>query len=197
MNSIQKLAAAGQSVWLDFIARDMVHSGELGQLVATGIAGVTSNPTIFQHAIAKSPAYADDLARLVAQGLDAKTIFETLAIADIQAAADVLRPVYEAAGGHDGFVSLEVSPTLAHDTDATVVEARRLHTAVNRPNVMIKVPATEAGVPAIRALTADGVNVNVTLIFGLARYAAVKEAFLQGLTDRQERGQPIKRIASG
>jgi transaldolase len=196
MNSIQQLAAAGQSVWLDFIEREMVHSGELARLVRTGVAGVTSNPTIFQQAISKSAAYADDLAHLVKQGLDAKTIFERLAVADIQAAADVLRPIYDAAGGHDGFVSLEVSPALAHETDATVAEARRLHAAVNRPNLMVKVPATRAGVPAIRTLIGDGVNINVTLIFSLERYDAVKEAYLQGLSDRLDRGQAIDRIAS-
>lgn len=196
MNSIQQLAAAGQSVWLDFIEREMVRSGELARLVRTGVAGVTSNPTIFQQAIGKSAAYADDLAHLVEQGLDAKTIFERLAVADIQAAADVLRPVYDAAGGHDGFVSLEVSPALAHETDATVAEARRLHAAVNHPNLMVKVPATRAGVPAIRTLIGDGVNINVTLIFSLERYDVVKEAYLQGLSDRLDRGQAIDRIAS-
>ncbi len=196
MNRIQELSALGQSIWLDFIERRMVQSGELSDLVARGVAGVTSNPTIFQQAIAKSDAYNEELTQLAGGKGDAKTIFETLATADIQAAADVLRPVYDAAQGHDGFVSLEVAPTLAHDTEATVAEARRLHAAVNRPNLMIKVPATLAGLPAIRQLIADGICVNVTLIFSLERYAAVKEAFLQGIEERVAAGKPVDRVAS-
>jgi transaldolase len=196
MNRIQQLSALGQSIWLDFIERSMVQSGELRDLVAQGVAGVTSNPTIFQQAIAKSDAYNDELTQLAGGKTDAKTVFETLAIADIQAAADVLRPVYEAAKGQDGFVSLEVAPTLAHDTEATIAEARRLHAAVNRPNLMIKVPATKAGLPAIRQLISDGICINVTLIFSLERYAAVKQAFLQGLEDRVTAGKPLDKIAS-
>ncbi len=196
MNRIQQLHALGQSIWLDYIERSMVQSGELRQLVADGVAGVTSNPTIFQQAIAKSSAYQDELARLASSPADDKTVFETLAIADIQAAADVLRPVYDAAGGHDGCVSLEVAPDLAHDTAATIAEGRRLHAAVNRPNLMIKVPATKAGLPAIRQLIADGININVTLIFSLERYAAVKEAFLQGIEDRLAAGKPVDHVAS-
>lgn len=196
MNRIQQLSALGQSIWLDYIERRMVQSGELRDLVAQGVAGVTSNPTIFQQAIAKSDAYNDELTRLAGGEADAKTIFETLAIADIQAAADVLRPVYDAAQGHDGFVSLEVAPTLAHDTEGTIAEARRLHAAVNRPNLMIKVPATRAGLPAIRQLIAGGINVNVTLIFSLDRYAAVKEAFMQGIDERVALGKPVDKIAS-
>ena len=196
MNRTQELSALGQSIWLDFIERRMVQSGELRDLVNQGVAGVTSNPTIFQQAIAKSDAYNEELTQLAGGKGDAKTIFETLAIADIQGAADVLRPVYQAAKGHDGFVSLEVAPTLAHDTEATVAEARRLHAAVNRPNLMIKVPATLAGLPAIRQLIADGICVNVTLIFSLERYAAVKEAFLQGIEERVAAGKPVDKVAS-
>ena len=196
MTRIQQLAAAGQSTWFDFIERGMVQSGELRRLVDLGVSGVTSNPTIFQQAITKSGAYQDDLRDLASSGRDAKAIFETLAIADIQAAADVLRPVYDQAGGHDGFVSLEVAPDLAHNTQATVSEARRLHAAVNRPNLMVKVPATKAGIPAIRQLIADGININVTLIFSLERYDKVKEAFLQGLEQRLAAHQPVGRIAS-
>ena len=200
MNRIEELTALGQSIWLDFIERRMVQSGELADLVAQGVRGVTSNPTIFQQAIAKSDAYKDDLTRLAGNGAesgaDAKTIFETLAVADIQAAADVLRPVYDAAEGHDGFVSLEVAPTLAHDTEGTIAEARRLHGLVDRPNLMIKVPATRAGLPAIRQLIADGICVNVTLIFSLERYAAVKEAFMQGIDERVALGKPVDKIAS-
>ena len=200
MNRIEELTALGQSIWLDFIERRMVQSGELADLVAQGVRGVTSNPTIFQQAIAKSDAYKDDLTRLAGNGAgagaDAKTIFETLAVADIQAAADVLRPVYDAAEGHDGFVSLEVAPTLAHDTEGTIAEARRLHGLVDRPNLMIKVPATRAGLPAILQLIADGICVNVTLIFSLERYAAVKEAFMQGIDERVALGKPVDKIAS-
>jgi transaldolase len=196
MSRIQELLQLGQSIWLDFIERRMVQSGELRDLVAQGVRGVTSNPTIFQQAIAKSDAYTAELTELAGSKADAKTIFETLAIADIQAAADVLRGVYDAAGGHDGFVSLEVAPTLAHDTEGTIAEARRLHAAVNRPNLMIKVPATLAGLPAIRQLIADGICVNVTLIFSLARYAAVKEAYLQGIEERVATGKAVDKVAS-
>ena len=132
-NQLAELRAAGQSVWLDFIERGMLESGELADLVAKGVAGVTSNPTIFQAAISKSDAYTEDLAELANSDADAKTLFETLAVADIQAAADVLRPVYDANNGHDGFVSLEVAPDLAYDTQGTIDEARRLHAMVDRP----------------------------------------------------------------
>ncbi|GIV75000.1 transaldolase [Caldilinea sp.] len=196
MNRIQQLYQLGQSIWLDYIERGMIQDGTLKALVDEGVRGVTSNPTIFQQAIVKSAAYQEDLQRLATTGADAKSIFEALAIADIQAAADVLRPVYDAHGGQDGFVSLEVSPDLAYDTEATVAEARRLHAAVGRPNLMIKVPATKAGIPAIRQLIADGVNVNVTLIFSLERYAEVMAAYIQGLTDRLDAGLPVDAIAS-
>ena len=196
MNRIQQLSALGQSIWLDYIERSMIESGELRRLVEDGVAGVTSNPTIFQQAITKSNAYAGEMAKLATSSLDIKTIFETLAIADIQAATAVLRGVYDVAEGHDGFVSLEVAPDLAHDTAATIAEGRRLHAAVNRPNLMIKVPATKAGLPAIRQLLADGININVTLIFSLERYAAVKEAFMAGLEDRLAAGKPVDKIAS-
>jgi len=196
MSRISQLHQLGQSIWLDFIERSMIQSGKLQALVDDGVSGVTSNPTIFQQAIVKSDAYNDDLRRLAAKSLTPKAIFEGLAIADIQAAADVMRPVYDANQGHDGFVSLEVAPDLAFDTAATIAEARRLHAAVARPNLMVKVPATLAGVPAIRQLIADGININVTLIFSLERYAAVKEAFIAGLEDRLAAGEPIDRIAS-
>ncbi|MFO7633765.1 MAG: transaldolase [Caldilinea sp.] len=196
MNRIQQLHQLGQSIWLDFIERGMIQTGKLKALANDGVTGVTSNPTIFQQAIAKSDAYNHDLHRLAATTTDAKTIFEGLAVADIQSAADVMRPVYEANLGHDGFVSLEVAPDLADDTAATIIEARRLHDAVNRPNLMVKVPATKAGVPAIRQLIADGININVTLIFSLERYAEVKEAYIQGLTDRLDAGLPVNSIAS-
>ncbi|MGL4649388.1 MAG: transaldolase family protein, partial [Caldilineaceae bacterium] len=196
MNRIQELYGLGQSVWLDFIERGMVQSGALQALVAEGVAGVTSNPTIFQQAIAKSDAYREDIRRLAGDGLTPLALFEALAVADIQSATAVLRPVFERAGGHDGFVSLEVAPTLAHDTDGTVSEARRLHAWVNRANLLVKVPATVAGVEAIRQLTADGININVTLIFSLARYAAVMEAYIAGLEARVAAGKPVDQAAS-
>lgn len=196
MNQIQELQRLGQSIWLDYIERGMVQSGELKQLVDEGLAGVTSNPTIFQQAIASSPAYQADLQRLVAGPQNAKAIFETLAIADIQAAADVLRSVYERTNRRDGYVSIEVAPDLAYDAEATIAEARRLFAAVDRPNIMVKVPATKPGIDAIRQLIGDGININVTLIFGLERYAAVKEAYFQGLEKRLAAGQPIDHIAS-
>lgn len=196
MNRLKALVDIGQSVWLDYIERSMVQSGEMAGLVEDGIRGVTSNPTIFQQAIAKSDAYDADLSALKEAGKSAKEIFEALAVADIQAAADVLAPVYKESGGKDGFVSIEVAPDLANDTDATIDEARRLHNSVDRPNVMVKVPATKEGIPAIRQLISEGININVTLIFSLERYAAVKEAYLQGLEDRLEQGEAIDSIAS-
>lgn len=196
MNRIQELHTLGQSIWLDYIERSMVHSGKLARLVGDGLGGVTSNPTIFQQAITSSEAYRDDLQRLVVTDLDTKTIFEHLAIADIQAATDVLRPVYEQMQQRDGYVSIEVAPNLAYDTNATIAEARRLFAAVGRPNLMVKVPATEPGMAAIRQLISEGININVTLIFGLERYAAVKEAYFQGLEARVKANQPIEAIAS-
>jgi len=196
MERMQQLHEIGQSIWLDYIERSMVQSGELQRLVDAGVTGVTSNPTIFQQAISKSDAYRADLQKSVAQGLPPKEIFEALAVADIQAAADVLAPVYKSAKGEDGHVSIEVAPDLAYDTEATIAEARRLWAAVNRPNVMVKVPATEPGIAAIRQLISDGININVTLIFSLERYAAVKEAYFQGLESRIAARQPIAQIAS-
>lgn len=196
MNPIQSLHKLGQSIWLDYIERGMIQSGELKRLVDLGVRGVTSNPTIFQQAITKSEAYQADLQQLAKQGGTAKEIFEALAIADIKAAADVLRLVYDSSNGHDGFVSLEVAPDLAYDTEATIEEARRLHQEVNRPNLMVKVPATLAGIPAIRQLIADGININVTLIFSLERYAMVMDAYLSGLEQRVAVGQPVDKVAS-
>ena len=196
MNRIQALHTMGQSIWLDYIERGMIKSGELKKLIEEGITGVTSNPTIFQQAIAKSNAYAEDLKSLSSSDKSTKEIFETLAIADIQAGADVLRTVYDSVGGIDGFISLEVSPDLAYDEEGTVAEALRLWEAVDRPNLMIKVPATKAGVNAVRRLIAEGLNINVTLIFSLERYAAVKEAYLRGLEARLAAGKSIEKINS-
>jgi transaldolase len=196
MDRMQKLRQIGQSVWLDYIERSMVHSGELQRLIDAGVTGVTSNPTIFQQAISKSTAYQADLEKGAAKGLPPKAIFESLAVADIRAAADLLAPVYAQAQGQDGHVSIEVAPDLAYDTEATIEEARRLHAAVDRPNVMVKVPATQPGIAAIRQLISDGININVTLIFGLERYAAVKEAYIQGLEQRVAAHQSVAHIAS-
>ena len=156
MNRIHELHELGQSIWLDYIDRGMLQSGELNELVNAGLRGVTSNPTIFQQAISSSDTYEEDLRRLAGSDLAPSAVFEELAVADIRNAADILRPVYDASGGTDGFVSLEVAPDLAYDTDETIAEARRLWSAVDRPNLMIKVPATEAGIPAIRTLIAEG-----------------------------------------
>lgn len=196
-NPLIKLKALGQSIWLDFIDRELVRGGSLARLIeADGLAGLTSNPTIFAKAIGQGDAYDDAIrARLTAQ-FDTKALYEALALEDLRAAADIFSPVYSASRGRDGYVSFEVSPHLAHDTAATVHEARRLWAAFDRPNAMIKVPGTRAGLEAIRALIAEGVNVNVTLLFGLRRYAEVVEAFLAGLETRAAAGGPIDRIAS-
>jgi len=196
MNPIQSLHKLGQSIWLDYIERGMVQTGELKRMVELGVRGVTSNPTIFQQAITKSDAYQADLQELAKEGNSPKEIFDSLAIADIQAAADVLRLVYDSSKGEDGFVSLEVAPDMAHDTEGTIAEAKRLHKAVNRPNLMVKIPATLEGIPAIRQSIAEGININVTLIFGLERYAMVMDAYLSGLEQRVAAGQPIDKIAS-
>ena len=179
----------GQSVWLDFIRRGHLHSGEFESLIQVGVVGVTSNPTIFQQAIADSGDYDDALLKLDS-GLDGPAQFEALAVEDIQRACDLLRATYDRSAGRDGRVSIEVSPRLAHDTKGSIEEGRRLHRSVARPNVMVKVPATEAGLPAITTLTAEGVSVNVTLIFSLRRYGQVMDAWMKGLEQRVAAGQP-------
>jgi transaldolase len=161
-----------------------------------GVRGVTSNPTIFQKAMSTSKAYQAQFEALAARGGTADSIYEACAVEDIRRGADILRGVYDASGGTDGFISLEVSPRLAHDTQATIAEAKRLHAAVGRPNVMIKVPATPEGIPAIRALIGAGLSINVTLIFSLAAHAQVIDAYLSGLEDRVKAGQPVSQIAS-
>jgi transaldolase len=172
------LHAAGQSVWLDFIRRDLLENGELAALVEAGLRGMTSNPTIFQKAIAATDLYDEALAST--EG-DAKAVFDALAIDDIRAAADILRPVYDESAAADGYVSLEVSPSLAYDTEGTIADAHRLWRLVDRPNLMIKVPATDEGIPAIEALIADDINVNATLMFSLADYEAVAMAYVRGV----------------
>lgn len=199
MNPLSRLQDFGQSIWYDNIERKMLHSGELARLIAEdGLRGVTSNPTIFEKAIAHSNDYDDSLARLTyaAGNQDTRSLFFNLAIEDIQDAADLLKPVYDATHGRDGYVSLEVSPDLAYDIDATVAEAERLHERVNRPNLMIKVPATQEGVVAFEELVAKGINVNVTLLFSVERYKQVVEAYLAGLETRLRKGLAIDTIAS-
>lgn len=193
----QQLLALGQSVWLDFIRRGHLVSGEFDRLVRDeGVVGVTSNPTIFQQAIAQSNDYDAALGRLVQQGLEPAAIFDALAVEDIQMACDRLRPVYERSGGLDGRVSIEVGPALARDSAGTIAEARRLNRLVARDNVMIKIPATREGLPAIAAGIEDGLCVNVTLIFSLARYDQVMDAYLTGLERRVAKGLPLPSIVS-
>lgn len=197
MNALKRLHEHGQSPWLDFIRRALLTSGELRRLIdEDGITGVTSNPSIFEKAISGSDDYRADLQRLRGEGLTAEGIYERLAIADVQGAADALRPVYDRTGRQDGYVSLEVSPRLAHDTAGTLDEARRLWTAVGRENLMIKVPGTPAGMPAVQALIADGINVNVTLLFSRAAYRASAQAYVDGLAQRAAAGKPVAGIAS-
>lgn len=194
---LRALTALGQSIWLDFIKRDLLESGELARLVAAGeLTGMTSNPSIFEKAIAGSRDYDRLLAEAARDRADTKTVYERLAVRDIQDAADVLRPVYEATRARDGYVSLEVSPHLAHDTAGTIDEARRLWRTVDRPNLMIKVPGTPAGVPAFAALIEEGINVNVTLLFSRAAYRKVAEAYVAAVEKRAARGGDVGRIAS-
>ncbi len=198
MNPLKQLEAAGQSPWLDYVSRSLIASGDIALFIARdGLKGMTSNPTIFEKAIAASNEYDATLAAFQAEGDHAITeIYEHLAIIDIQGAADALMPVYEATKGVDGYISLEVSPYLAHDEAGTIAEARRLWRQVDRPNLMVKVPATHAGTGAIRQLIADGINVNVTLLFAQSAYRDVAEAYLAGLEARAAVGNPVRGIAS-
>ncbi len=193
---IQELSLAGQSLWYDYIRRGMIASGELQRLVDDGIVGLTSNPTILHKAIAESDDYDAAIDRLIRAGVSAEEAYETLVIDDIRAAADVLAPVFERSERRDGYVSLEVSPSLAYDTRGTVSEAMRLFAAVDRPNLMIKVPATEEGLPAIRALIGRGINVNVTLIFSCDVYRRVIDAYLGGLDELRGGGGDVRDVAS-
>lgn len=181
MTKLQQLAHLGQAIWLDYIRRSFIDSGDLQKLVAQGVRGVTSNPSILEKAIAGSTDYDLDMRSLVEAGRSVNEIYEALALDDIGRAADLLRPVYEQTKGADGYVSLEVSPALAHDTEGTIADARRLFAALDRPNIMIKVPATPAGFPAIETLIGDGININVTLIFSLDQYKAAAQAYIAGL----------------
>lgn len=196
-NPLKALLDYGQSVWLDFIRRSLITSGELERLVEEdGLRGVTSNPSIFEKAIVGSTDYQDLLGAPRSRSLDAKALYEQIAVRDVQEAADILRPIYDQSTARDGYVSLEVSPLLANNTEGTLEEARRLWKAVGRPNLMVKVPATPEGIPAIRQLISEGINVNVTLLFAQSAYEQVAEAYVSGLEQRAASGQDISRIAS-
>jgi transaldolase/transaldolase/glucose-6-phosphate isomerase len=196
-NPLQQLKALGQSVWLDFIQRRFLESGDLQRLINDdGLASMTSSPAIFEQAIAQTREYDDTIKQLAQQGFSAGQMYEQISLHDVQTAADIFRPVYENTAGRDGYVSLEVSPHLAHDTAGTVAEGQRLWAQLDRPNVMIKVPATLAGLPAIQQLIAEGINVNVTLLFSVTRYQTVLDAYLVGLESRLAQKQSIDHIAS-
>src|SRR5260370_955584 len=196
-NPLKGLLAYGQSPWMDYIRRDLLTGGGLQKYIENdGLRGMTSNPTIFEKAINGSTLYSDVLNSPEAKSLNAKQLFEKLAIRDVQDACDIFRPVYDESKHRDGYVSLEVSPLLANDTNGTIEEARRLWKAVNRPNVMIKVPATPEGIPAIRQLLEEGLNINITLLFAQSAYEKVAEAFISALEARAAKGQPVNQIAS-
>lgn len=196
-NPLKKLEALGQSIWLDYIRCDLITSGKLKLMIKEdGLGGMTSNPSIFEKAIAESNMYDNDIREIALKEKNIQVMYETICLRDVQNAADEFKTIYEKTDGKDGFVSLEVNPHLAHDTKGTIHEARRLWAALNRPNVLIKVPATKEGLPAIRQLISEGINVNVTLLFALQRYREVAEAYIAGITDRINQGKPVDRIAS-
>ena len=196
-NPLLLIEKFGQSIWLDYIRRYLINSGDLRQLIEKdGLRGVTSNPAIFEKAIAHSNDYDEAIRNLALQNKNTAEIFEALTVADVQQAADVFFCVYDSLKGKDGYVSLEVNPHLARDTNGTVSEARRLWKLVGRPNIFIKVPATKEGLPTIRQLISEGINVNITLLFGLPRYEEVAEAYMAGLEDRLAQGKSVYRIAS-
>jgi transaldolase/glucose-6-phosphate isomerase len=195
-NPVQQTQALGQSIWYDHIRRGLLSSGELTRLIEQGVTGVTSKPTIFEKAIAGSNDYDEALVSLASADKTTDQIYEALVLADIRAAADLLRPTYDQSAAADGYASLEVSHNLAHDTEGTVAEGKRLFAALDRPNVMIKVPATPEGIPAVRRLIGEGINVNVTLIFSLDAHDKVMDAYVSGLEDLANRGGDLSRVAS-
>jgi transaldolase/glucose-6-phosphate isomerase len=196
MNPIQKAQRLGQAMWLDYISRGLLRSGEFQRLVDQGISGVTSNPTILEKAILGSKDYDEALLASAKTNKSIEETYEVLAMGDIGAAADLLRPTYDRSGGVDGYVSLEVSPSLAYETEDTIKEAKRLFAALDRPNVMIKVPATPEGIPAIRRLIGEGININATLIFSLDSYQQVREAYVAGVEELVRNGGDAGRVAS-
>jgi transaldolase len=196
-NPLRTLNELGQSVWYDYIRRDLYQGPELRRLIDEDwLRGMTSNPTIFQQAIAATELYDDDIRRLGEQGLSPAAIFEALAVEDVSRVADAFRGVHDATGGNDGFVSIEVSPRLARDTDGSIEEARRLWRACARPNVMVKIPGTREGLPAIRRCLSEGININITLLFSLPRYHEVMAVYLEALEARVAAGQPLDRLRS-
>ena len=196
MSKLNKLAELGQSVWLDFISRKLLTSGELIKLREMGLRGMTSNPTIFDKAISKSTDYDEDIRKLVRKGLSVEDIYEQLALKDIGIAADEMRKVYSETNGLDGYISIEVNPLLANNTEETIKQAKHLFKASGRPNIMIKIPGTEEGLPAITEVLGSGINVNVTLIFSTDSYKKVVEAFMAGLENYDAAGGDISKLAS-
>lgn len=196
-NKIKQIQNFGQRIWLDFFDREILNSGKLKKMIEEdGIGGVTSNPSIFEKAIGSSSDYDEDIRTLIQSKRSYDVIFFSLAVKDIKRAADLFKNVYKKTNGQDGFVSIEVSPHLAHDTENTIKQARELWKAVNRKNVMIKIPATAEGLQAIRTCISEGININITLLFGLPRYEEVIEAYLSGLEDRVQAGKPIDQVHS-
>ena len=196
-NPLRVLNSLGQSVWFDYIRRHDLISGHIQDLIDNdGVSGITSNPSIFEKAIAGSNDYDAAIRKLVATGVDTPLIFEALEVEDIQMAADLFRPVYDSTEGRDGYVSIEVAPTLARDTKGTIAEAHRLWSKVNRLNILVKVPGTAEGLPAIEQLLGEGININITLLFAIARYEEVAMAYLAGLEKLARDGKPLDRIAS-
>jgi transaldolase len=196
-NPLLQLKALGQSVWFDNIDRAQLVSGQFERLLdEDGVVGVTANPTIFQKSISRGTAYDEQLNRLISQGKSTNEIYEALVITDIRTVADILRPIYDRTAGQDGYVSLEVSPDLAHNTEGTISEVRRFWKTVDRPNLMIKIPATPEGIPAVRQALSEGINVNITLIFAIEAYRDVTDAYLSALEERNAEGQDISHIAS-
>jgi len=196
-NPLRTLRRLGQSVWYDYIRRDLYRSGKLERLIREdGLAGMTSNPTIFQKAIAETDLYDDDIRKFAESGEDIPRVFERLAVEDVRRAADVFGPVHEESKSDDGFVSIEVGPHLAHDTEGSIAEAGRLWKECDRPNVMVKIPGTAEGIPAIRACLAGGININITLLFSIERYRQVMEAFLSAMEERVAAGKPVEKIRS-
>jgi transaldolase/glucose-6-phosphate isomerase len=195
-NRVKEMARLGQSIWYDNISRSLIASGGLSKLIDDGLLGMTSNPTIFEKAIVGSRDYDESMKKVIGDGANVEEIFDALTIEDVGMAADEFRRVYDRTAGGDGYVSIEVAPTLAHDARRTVAEARRLWKTLNRPNILVKVPATREGLGAIEQLLAEGININITLMFSMTHYEAVAEAYIRGLETRAAAGKPIDRVAS-
>jgi transaldolase len=196
-NPLILLEQFGQSIWLDYIRRDLITSGELRKMIENdGISGMTTNPAIFEKAISGNHDYEQEIGEMARQGYDSKTIYEAVCVKDVKIAADEFRPLFDRTDGNEGFVNIEVNPHLAHDALSTIEEARKLWTAIDRPNVMIKVPATPEALPAIVQLTCEGINTNVTLLFGLPRYQQVAQAYIAGIEKSMNIGKPLNHVAS-